>query len=108
MSTEIRNFFDMPSCIPQEEFLEKIVEEDSFFIERIISEGHVTPEGEWYDQDTNEYVLLLKGRAILEFEDGARNELQPGDYLTIPKHNKHRVKWTDPDQKTFWLTIHFK
>ncbi|MBU1097458.1 MAG: cupin [Ignavibacteriae bacterium HGW-Ignavibacteriae-2] len=105
---ENKNFFITPSSILPQEFFEKLIEEESFFVEKIISEGHATPEGEWYDQDTTEFVMLLKGRAILEFEEGEKKEMVPGDYVTIPKNKKHRVSWTDPRQKTFWLAIHYK
>lgn len=39
-------------------------------IERIISHGHASPEGFWYDQGQSEWVVVLKGAARLQFEDG--------------------------------------
>ncbi len=108
MQSQAGNLFDVPASLPEEEFFEKLVNKESFFIERIISEGHVTPEGEWYDQDTNEFVVLVKGSAELEFADGKKIEMNPGDHLIIPKHVKHRVSKTDPDNKTFWLAVHYR
>ena len=78
-------------------------------LERIISEGQATPPGQWYDQDWDEWVVLLKGGAGIFFEgDEAIGILKPGDYIYIPAHQKHRVEWTDPQEKTIWLAIHFK
>jgi cupin 2 domain-containing protein len=99
-------FRDLPVSIPEEIF-ETILEEKKIKIERIISHGHTSPKNFWYDQDTNEFVILLQGAAKLNFEHDAEIELKPGDYLIIPAHKKHRVTWTPPDQKTIWLTIHY-
>lgn len=77
-------------------------------IERIVSTGQTSPPDFWYDQDTAEWVVLLKGAARLRFadEDAARC-LQAGDWLHIAPHRRHRVDWTDPDQVTVWLAVHF-
>lgn len=101
------NIFKLPASLTSEEYFEKLVEQESFFIERIISEGHVTPEGEWYDQETNEFVMLIKGSAEIEFGNSDKIEMNPGDYINIPKHVKHRVNRTDEKGKTFWLAVHY-
>jgi cupin 2 domain-containing protein len=77
-------------------------------IERIVSRGHSSSSGYWYDQDRNEFVVLLKGSAGLRFE-GSEDMvvLQPGDWIDIPAHEKHRVEWTDPNQDTVWLAVHY-
>jgi cupin 2 domain-containing protein len=31
----------------------------------------------------------------------------PGAYVHIPAHRKHRVEWTDPNQPTIWLAVHY-
>jgi len=103
----LKNIYDNLPKELKEEFFEEILFTKDFTLERIISEGNASPPNFLYDQDKNEFVLLLKGKAILSFEDGSKLELEPGDYLIIPAHQKHRVVWTDPDQKTFWLTIHY-
>lgn len=104
---QIKNIFrDIPDDIRNEVF-EEIVSSGNFKLERIISEGHSSPEGIWYDQEKNEFVLLLSGMAKLSFENNERVELSTGDYLIIPAHKKHRVDWTDPKQKTIWLTLHY-
>jgi cupin 2 domain-containing protein len=90
-----------------EEYFETLAQSDSVHIERIVSTGHATPAGEWYDQERNEWVLLLQGAARLEFEDGREAALAPGDWLDIPAHQKHRVAWTDPGQDTIWVAVHY-
>ena len=76
-------------------------------IERIVSLGHASPPGFWYDQEEDEWVLLLEGIAVVEFEGREPVELRRGSYLNIPAHVKHRVAWTHPTQKTIWLAIHY-
>ena len=100
-------FSKIPDSIPEEIF-EIILKTNNFKLERIISAGHATPQGEWYDQDTNELVILLSGSAGLLFKDGTEmTVMKPGDYLHIPAHKRHRVEWTDSTQKTIWLALHY-
>lgn len=100
-------FKNIPERIPEEIF-ETIFSTPDVSIERIISKGHSSPQDFWYDQDRNEWVVVLKGHARLKFfEDEAIVELKPGDYINIPAHCKHRVEWTDPDAATIWLAIHY-
>ena len=75
-------------------------------IERIVSTGQATPEGEWYDQPGDEWVALLAGRATLGFAGGGRVELSPGDWLLIPAHVRHRVDSTSADPPCVWLAVH--
>lgn len=97
----------VPNNLP-EELIEKLVSSHSVQIERIVSRGHSSPPGFWYDQESSEFVLLLSGSARLSIE-GANNsiDLGPGDWLNIPAHTKHRVEWTDPSTHTIWLAVHY-
>ena len=75
-------------------------------IERIVSEGQRSPDGFWYDQNRHEWVVVLEGRAAIEFEgEPELVELERGSYLNIPAHTRHRVAWTSPTEKTIWLAI---
>ena len=65
-------------------------------IERIVSKGHTSPESGWYDQEENEWVMVLQGFGILTFEDGSTAQLSKGAHIKIPAHCKHRVSWTNP------------
>ena len=97
---------DLPADLP-EELIETLVESDSVRIERIVSTGHASPEGFWYDQPRAEFVLVLQGRARLDFDEGESLELAPGGWVDIPAHRRHRVAWTTPDEPTVWLAIHY-
>lgn len=93
--------------IPKEIF-ETILSSNNIKIERIISKGHTTPKGEWYNQDENEFVLVIKGDAELLFENDERIIMKEGDYIIIPAHKKHRVEKTNLRQETIWLVIFYK
>jgi cupin 2 domain-containing protein len=102
-----KNIFDnIPSNIP-EEIIESLMDSDGIKVERIISKGHVSPKDFWYDQDKNEFVILLKGIAKLLFENDEQITLSAGDYISIPAHKKHRVEWTDPETETIWFAIFY-
>src|SRR5215467_10330404 len=76
-------------------------------IERIVSTGQASPPGFWWDQEWDEWVVLLSGSAGLRFESEAdTRELKAGDYLHIPAHARHRVEWTDASEPTVWLAVH--
>ncbi len=105
-STTPRNLYTaIPTDLPDELF-ETLLAQNTVKIERIVSRGHVTPSGEWYDQAGDEWVLLLQGAAQLAYEDGELIDLHPGDYLLIPAHARHRVAWTAPDADSIWLAVH--
>lgn len=107
MNTQVSpNIFDnIPAEIP-EEIIQTIVQTQDVRIERILSKGHSSEDGFWYDQDKDEWVLVLKGKARIEFEDKSV-ELASGDYINIAAHRKHRVAWTTPDEETIWLAIFY-
>ena len=104
----IINIFDsLPKNLSSEVF-ENIVQSSSVRIERIISKGHRSPDEGWYDQDEHEWVMVLQGHAILEFEDGSTCDLSAGDHINIAAHVKHKVIWTDMNQLTIWLAVFYK
>lgn len=103
----MNNIFD---AIPEninEEIFESLVNNKHVQIERIISRGHTSPDTGWYDQDKDEWVLLVKGEAVLSFADESTVTLKPGDYINITAHQKHKVTWTAPDTETVWLAVHY-
>lgn len=99
-------FSDLPVSLNQEVF-EDILKRDKIRIERIISQGQSAPETGWFDQDENEWVIVLTGSASLLFEGETVIELCPGDYVLIPAHQRHRVLKTAPEQPTIWLAVFF-
>ncbi len=101
-------FADLPADL-SEELVDILAETQDMRIERVVSTGHASPEGFWYDQDQAEWVVVLKGEAGLWFEGEAKPQhLKPGDYLLIPAHAKHRVQWTSPAEPTVWLAVFFE
>ncbi|TWT39732.1 cupin domain-containing protein [Blastopirellula retiformator] len=98
----------VPSNLP-EELLETLLETDSVRIERIVSHGHVSEPGFWYDQQEHEWVLLLQGAARLEISEQSQPiELHPGQAVLLSAHQRHRVAWTTPEEPTVWLAIFFR
>lgn len=90
------------------EQVRELLSREDIRIERIVSRGHSSPPGFWYDQKEHEWVMVLEGRARLLFAGGeAAIQLGPGDHIDIPAHTKHRVVWTDPDQNTVWLAVFY-
>ena len=89
-----------------DEVTQELLRGGSFRLERIVSIGHTTPADEWYDQESDEWVLLLSGAARLQFENEHLLDMRPGDAILIPAHQRHRVDWTDPQQQTVWLALH--
>ena len=99
---------DLPADLPDELFT-PLLKASNVRIERIVSHGHASPPGFWYDQDDNEWVVVIEGRAAIEFEGRAEPvELRRGSYMNIPAHAKHRIVSTDPNQKTVWLAVHYR
>jgi cupin 2 domain-containing protein len=90
-----------------EEFFESLLENDQFKIERIVSRGHSSEKDFWYDQEQNEWVLLVQGEAEIEFENETV-QLNKGDHLQIDAHKKHRVKSTSVSPPAIWLAVHWK
>lgn len=74
-------------------------------IERIVSRGHATEPGSWYEQGQDEWVLLVSGAARLELADGTVLELGPGEWVDFPAGLRHRVAWTAPGVETIWLAV---
>jgi cupin 2 domain-containing protein len=78
-------------------------------IERIVSHGQSSPPNFWYDQAWDEWVVVLSGSAGLTFEgEAAPRHLARGDHVHIPAHRRHRVAWTDAQEPTVWLAVHFR
>lgn len=101
-------FDDIPAELP-DELIEVLVQSGDVRIERILSRGHSSPDGFWYDQEANEFVLLLKGGAGLALE--GKSEviiMEAGDYIDIKSHVRHRVEWTADDEDTVWLAVYYK
>ena len=103
---DVKNLFaNIADARSGEEFL-PLFENTSVKIERIVSHAQASPPGFWYDQEEDEWVAVLRGAATLEFAGGEQVELKVGDYLTIPRHVRHRVARTS--EETIWLAVHLR
>jgi cupin 2 domain-containing protein len=98
-------FSELPVNLP-EELIETIVDAADIRVERIVSTGHASPPGFWFDQAESEWVVVLRGEAVLAFEDETQT-MRPGDYVLIPPHRKHRVNSTSSKEPTVWLAVFF-
>ncbi len=92
-------------AVSDKEIFQTIAKSESVRIERIISNGQMTAEDFWYDQEEYEFVMLIEGKSILRFENKTV-ELKNGDYVLIKPHEKHRVEYTS--KPAVWLCIFFK
>jgi cupin 2 domain-containing protein len=102
------NLFSIDTNRSREEQIDTLITGRALNVERIVSMGHMSPEGFWYDDSRAEWVVLLSGAAALEFEDGpTRHEMHPGDYVLIEPHCRHRVAWTHADEPSVWLAIYY-
>lgn len=92
----------------QAEVFTALLERPGVRIERIVSQGQVTPEDAPYDQPHDEWVLLLAGAARLWLDGSGELALAPCDALLIPAHVRHRVTWTQAEPPTVWLAVHLE
>lgn len=109
MATGIKphNIFEaLPADLDAEVF-ENLVQSERVRIERIISRGHGSPVSGWYDQAQDEWVLVLRGEAVIAYASGEKVNLAAGDHINIPAHTRHRVDWTTPETETVWLAVHY-
>jgi cupin 2 domain-containing protein len=106
MSVEKYNIFDEIIVDKSEEKFFEIFKNETIKVEKIVSNGQKSPENFWYEQEKSEFILLLEGFAILEFENRVI-ELKKGDCLNIKAMEKHRVKFTSLDEPTIWFAVFY-
>lgn len=89
------------------EVVEVLQQRAGISIERIISTGQSSPPGFWYDQPSDELVVLLAGSAMIRFAGSDELiQMNPGDWIEIPARVRHRVESTEVDPPTVWLAVH--
>lgn len=104
----LHNIFNVLPDNLESEVFDTLVQSPNVRIERIVSKGHATPPGEWYDQEQHEWIMVLCGEAIISQDNDVEHHLVAGSYLNIPAHTRHRVKWTLPDTETIWIAVHYQ
>lgn len=91
-----------------EELVQILVRAPGVQVVRVVSCGHHSPDGFWYDQEENEFVVVVAGAARMVFEEPAETvEMVAGSFVNIAAHRRHRVEWTDPEQNTVWLGVFY-
>jgi cupin 2 domain-containing protein len=100
------NLLQLPAQLPSSELVEALIPDRGILIERIISTGQTTPAGIWNDQERDEWVVLLQGQARLACENGQVLAMEPGDWVFILAHQRHRVEYTSQQPPCIWLAIH--
>lgn len=95
---------DLPAGAGAEAF-QTLFEASGLRIERIVTHDRANSDGFWYDQPQDEWVMVTTGEAVLEFDDGSRRSLRPGDWVVLRAHIRHRVAATFG--RTVWLAVHF-
>ena len=109
MEEKNQNIFNIDNVHSDDsEVFENILEKGDLKIERIVTLKPYKNPGKWYDQEGDEWVLLLQGEAILEFKKGQVLHLKAGDYIFIPAHQEHRINHSSLEPKCIWLAIHGK
>lgn len=99
----------LPAEPQNEESVDVLMEAPGLRLERIVSTGQATPEGEWYDQRWDEFVVLVSGAARLRIEgEDEDRALEAGDWVLLPAHCRHRVTWTQSKPPAVWLAVHYR
>ena len=108
MLPTITNLFPAPAAAenPEAETIHPLINTPALRLEQIISRGQASPPGHWYDQPDDEWVMIMRGTATLDFGDEGALELKAGDSLTIPAHQRHRVQQVSDD--AVWIALHMK
>ncbi|MEW6764866.1 MAG: cupin domain-containing protein [Pseudomonadota bacterium] len=83
------NLFVNAAPPPEGERFETLLEHKNLVIERIVSSSLIAPTE--YVQLQGEWVVLLKGEAVLEVA-GELHQLKAGDYLFLPAKLAHAVR----------------
>lgn len=98
------NIFENTEEAGEEGLFDLLQKGDHYRIERVVSVGHSSPEGLYYDQENDQWIMLVQGTATLELE-GKLVDLKAGDYLFLPKNSKHRIEKTSIEPACIWLCV---
>lgn len=102
------NIFDNIKINKKSEDFFELLRNETIKIERIVSNGQVSPENFWYKQDENEFIVVLEGNAIIEFKNKKIVKLKKGDCLNIDAFLEHKINYTSVTGPTVWLAIFYK
>jgi cupin 2 domain-containing protein len=98
------NIYNLPELPLLDELTTVLAEGKNVRIERIVSTGQIS---DWYDQPETEFVVLLEGNAIIEYENNRTVAMCKGDTILIQPHERHRVSFTSSDPPCVWLCVFY-
>lgn len=98
------NLFASLSAATDGERFETLFASPACRVERILSFGHASPPGFWYEQAEDEWVVLVAGCAVLAFAGGRMLDLRAGDWVSLPARCRHRIESVSAD--AIWLAVH--
>ncbi|DAB37856.1 MAG: hypothetical protein A2023_03395 [Sulfuricurvum sp. GWF2_44_89] len=96
----LNNLYHTETPVPNSEIFTTLFQNRTLKIESIRS--RLKTQGEIYNQQEDEWVVLLIGEATLVVNE-QRLTLSAGDYCFIPRHTRHQVLSTSSD--ALWLGV---
>lgn len=100
------NLFFIPNDWDKvDEYTEIIWQNEHLRLERIISCGHTSPQGFWYEQEEDEWVTIIAGEGEITWDNGEASYLKAGESIFIPRKKRHRVSYTSDNPLCIWLAL---
>jgi cupin 2 domain-containing protein len=94
------NIYEIPDPVAGDEFFVALLQTPALRIEAIRS--RLIHPGELYNQEEDEWVMLVQGEAQLEIE-GEKCTLKAGDSLFLKSHTRHQVLKTSDN--ALWIAV---
>src|SRR5262245_24579060 len=83
-----------------------LTENTNVKIDRVTVRGQITPPGEFPDEPSYEFIHVLKGRLVLEYE-GVKEKvsLKAGEYAVKRPDQKTRADFSALNEETVYLKV---
>lgn len=91
----------------QDELVKPLAQTNGGRVELIVSTGQVSPPDFVYEQNEDEWVMVLQGEAVIE-ANGETHKMLAGNSLFLPKGLKHRVLYTSSRPPCLWLAVFWR
>lgn len=102
-----KSIFSIPNHdFSKSEFFETLIDSKNIKIERIVSKGNSDSPDFWYNQQQDEWVILIQGTAKIAFENEETISIVAGEHLFIPKFKKHKIVETSTQPECIWIGVH--
>jgi len=91
--------------------IETLFENQSIKIDRVTVRGQITPRDEFPDEPSYEFIHLIKGHLVLEYQErsGRPNKisLRPSEFAIKSPQERTRADFTSLDEDTVYLKISY-